>query len=75
MIVNLRQILVLLFCFFSLYNCNVYEDMKLKKQGCNYNIDIIIFCQGFLEKVKDNKTPKDYEIEPCVYILNKREEC
>ncbi len=75
MIINLSQLLVLLFFFFSLYNCNVYEDIKLKRQGCNYNIDIIIFCQRFLEKTTTNQTPRNSEIQSCLTTIYRMEEC
>lgn len=75
MIVNLTRKLILLILISLFHYCNIYEDIRLEKQGCNYNSQIIILCQGFLERAMKNQTPKNYEILPCLTVIYDRQEC
>jgi|GEM_PF-5554674 len=75
MIVNLTQLLVLLFFFFSFFNCNVYEDIKLKRQGCNYNPQLIFFCTGYFQKVNKNEETDSFDSIPCLRVIYQAEQC
>lgn len=55
--------------------CNIIGDINSERQGCNYNMQLIVLCNGYFQKTINKEIPESYDIEACLNILYKAQQC